>query len=253
MFNKLNGIAAGANNYSHPSSSGYRHIPSGGSSGQILRWSSDGAAAWGSDYNTWQQNTISQNGYVTAPGSSNGNKVWKTDGAGNPGWRNDANTTYSLSSLGAASASDLNDLRNTVNTLYRNSFKLSKASITIHSVFNAGVSSGYFITSVMDPSVTTGIVVIKLPFGAKKIHFSVKADKNTRYCQYGICNLNAVSTSAPYTIITAGTGRANFGAKNIGTTQAIINYTLGGLANEGFFIGGDDGLTATDIQIIEWF
>ena len=117
MFNKLNGIATGANNYSHPSSSGYRHIPSGGKSGQILRWSSDGSAAWGTDNNTWQQNTISQNGYVTAPGSSNANKVWKTDGSGNPGWRNDENTTYSLSSLGAASASELNTLKNTVNTL----------------------------------------------------------------------------------------------------------------------------------------
>ena len=92
-----------------------------------------------------------------------------------------------------------------------------------------------------------------MPFGAKKIHFSVKADKNTRYCQYGTCKPYDVSTSAPYTIITAGTGRTNFGAKNIGTTQAMINYTLGGLANEGFFIGGDDCLTITDIQILEWF
>ena len=39
---KLNGIATNANNYSHPTSSGNKHIPSGGSSGQILRWSADG-------------------------------------------------------------------------------------------------------------------------------------------------------------------------------------------------------------------
>ena len=31
--NKLAGIAAGANNYSHPTSSGNKHIPSGGSAG----------------------------------------------------------------------------------------------------------------------------------------------------------------------------------------------------------------------------
>ena len=37
--NKLAGIEAGANNYSHPTSSGNKHIPSGGSAGQILRWS----------------------------------------------------------------------------------------------------------------------------------------------------------------------------------------------------------------------
>lgn len=38
--------------YTHPTTSGNKHIPSGGSSGQILRWSADGAAAWGSDSDT---------------------------------------------------------------------------------------------------------------------------------------------------------------------------------------------------------
>ena len=41
---KLDGIANGANNYSHPTNSGNKHIPSGGSAGQILRWSKDGEA-----------------------------------------------------------------------------------------------------------------------------------------------------------------------------------------------------------------
>jgi len=50
--NKLAGIEAGANNYSHPTSSGNKHIPSGGSAGQILRWSKDGEAQWGADNNT---------------------------------------------------------------------------------------------------------------------------------------------------------------------------------------------------------
>ena len=49
---KLDGIAANANNYSHPTTSGNKHIPSGGSSGQILRWSADGTATWGADNNT---------------------------------------------------------------------------------------------------------------------------------------------------------------------------------------------------------
>ena len=38
--------------YSHPTTSGNKHIPSGGSSGQILRWSADGTAVWGADNNT---------------------------------------------------------------------------------------------------------------------------------------------------------------------------------------------------------
>ncbi len=38
--------------YTHPTTSGNKHIPSGGSSGQILRWSADGTATWGADNNT---------------------------------------------------------------------------------------------------------------------------------------------------------------------------------------------------------
>lgn len=38
--------------YTHPTTSGNKHIPSGGSAGQILRWSADGTAAWGADNNT---------------------------------------------------------------------------------------------------------------------------------------------------------------------------------------------------------
>lgn len=49
---KLDGIAAGANKYTHPAAAGNKHIPAGGSSGQILRWSADGTAAWGADNNT---------------------------------------------------------------------------------------------------------------------------------------------------------------------------------------------------------
>ena len=38
--------------YTHPTTSGNKHIPSGGASGQILRWSADGTAVWGADNNT---------------------------------------------------------------------------------------------------------------------------------------------------------------------------------------------------------
>ena len=49
---KLDGIATGANKYVHPTNSGNKHIPSGGSAGQILRWGADGTAVWGADNNT---------------------------------------------------------------------------------------------------------------------------------------------------------------------------------------------------------
>ena len=43
---KLAGIANNANNYSHPTSSGIKHIPTGGSANQILTWKANGEAQW---------------------------------------------------------------------------------------------------------------------------------------------------------------------------------------------------------------
>jgi len=51
---KLDGIAASANNYSHPTSAGNKHIPTGGSAGQFLKYSASGTAVWASDNNTWR-------------------------------------------------------------------------------------------------------------------------------------------------------------------------------------------------------
>jgi hypothetical protein len=49
---KLDLIAASANNYSHPTSAGNKHIPSGGSSGQFLKYTSAGTAVWAADNDT---------------------------------------------------------------------------------------------------------------------------------------------------------------------------------------------------------
>lgn len=43
---KLEGIEENANNYTHPTTAGNKHIPSGGTSGQILVNTEDGTAAW---------------------------------------------------------------------------------------------------------------------------------------------------------------------------------------------------------------
>lgn len=54
--------------YTHPTTAGNKHIPSGGSSGQILKWSADGTAVWATDNNapyesgTWTPKPL-QNGY----------------------------------------------------------------------------------------------------------------------------------------------------------------------------------------------
>ena len=110
--NKLAGIAEGANKYVHPTSSGNKHIPSGGSAGQILRWSKDGEAVWGADNNTTYSDfkaatadTDGGHGLVPAPTKGNQGKYLRADGT----WQTPTNTTYgnaSTSSSGLMSAAD---------------------------------------------------------------------------------------------------------------------------------------------------
>lgn len=95
---KLDGIANGANNYSHPTSSGNKHIPAGGSAGQILRWSSDGTAQWGNDNNTTYSafkgatsSAAGGSGLVPAPATTNATQYLRGDGT----WATPTNTTYS--------------------------------------------------------------------------------------------------------------------------------------------------------------
>lgn len=95
---KLNGIASNANNYSHPTSSGNKHIPAGGSAGQILRWSADGTATWGADNNTTysifkgaSSSAAGGSGLVPPPAAgSQSTKYLRADGT----WTEPPNTTY---------------------------------------------------------------------------------------------------------------------------------------------------------------
>ena len=43
---KLSGIADNANNYSHPTTAGNKHVPTGGASNQFLKYSASGTAVW---------------------------------------------------------------------------------------------------------------------------------------------------------------------------------------------------------------
>ena len=97
-FTKLAGIAENANNYVHPTSSGNKHIPSGGSAGQILRWSADGTAVWGNDVNTTYEvftgataSVAGASGLVPAPGAGKNTSFLRGDGT----WAVPQDTTYS--------------------------------------------------------------------------------------------------------------------------------------------------------------
>lgn len=49
--------------YEHPTTAGNKHIPTGGSNGQVLKWGASGTAVWGTDNNTT---------YTFATGDNNG-------------------------------------------------------------------------------------------------------------------------------------------------------------------------------------
>lgn len=68
--------------YTHPTTAGNKHIPAGGSSGQILRWSSDGTAVWGADNNTtYSVATQTANGLMSAEDKGKLDSI--TEGANN--------------------------------------------------------------------------------------------------------------------------------------------------------------------------
>lgn len=81
------GIPAQDTVYTHPTSSGNKHIPSGGSSGQFLKWSADGTAVWAADNNTTYSDfkgattsAAGGHGLVPAPATGAANRYLRSDG-----------------------------------------------------------------------------------------------------------------------------------------------------------------------------
>jgi hypothetical protein len=85
--------------YVHPTTAGNKHIPAGGSAGQILRYSSDGTAVWGADNDTtYSVFTRSANGLTpAAPAGTGTTRYLREDGTWQvpPDTDTDTNTTYS--------------------------------------------------------------------------------------------------------------------------------------------------------------
>ena len=95
MIEKLAGIAEGANKYVHPTTAGNKHIPSGGASGQVLKWSADGTAEWGADSNSdtkvTQTNTTGSANYrIVLSGNANDSTETNTSRKSANFWANPA-------------------------------------------------------------------------------------------------------------------------------------------------------------------
>lgn len=151
---KLSKIAEEANKYIHPTTTGNKHVPAGGSAGKILRWAADGTAAWGDDYNTtysvasqsanglmsaydkakldgiasgankYAHPTNSGNKHVPAGGSSGQILKWAGDGTASWG----AIGVASTSANGLMSASDKNKLNGIATGATRNVIRTGTAN-----------------------------------------------------------------------------------------------------------------------------
>lgn len=103
---------AGLSNYTHPTGSGSFHIPSGGASGQVLRWSADGEAEWGEDQDTLYaamtgatEDAAGEAGLAPAPPAGAQDKYLCGDGT----WQTPPAATYEAatsSASGLMSAAD---------------------------------------------------------------------------------------------------------------------------------------------------
>jgi len=69
------------------------------------------------DTNTWKLNTATVEGYVSAPGSGNADKVWKTNASGVPGWRADASGSSATGDIEGVNITAGTGLTGTLETL----------------------------------------------------------------------------------------------------------------------------------------
>ena len=219
--NKLAGIATGANNYTHPTTSGNKHIPSGGSAGQILRWSADGTAVWGADNNTtysvattsanglmsstdkkkldgiaegankYTHPTTSGNKHIPSGGSAGQILRWSSDGTAV--WGADNNTTYSVataSANGLMSASDKAKLDGATNTNTASKLVMRDASGN----FSAGT-----ITASLSGNASTATklqTARTLTIGSKGKTFDGSANVTWTLAEIGAASTAVATTSA---------------------------------------------------------
>ena len=186
---KLDGIATNANNYVHPTSSGNKHIPSGGSSGQILRWSADGTAVWGAENDhTYGIATSSTAGLVK---SGTGITV---DSSGNVSVNNDSHT-HGNSTITSVDASKV----------------------------SSGVLSAERIPGLDASKITSGTISIdRLPAGALERLVTVK-DQAAMYA----LTTNTVQLGDTVKRLDTGTMYIVVDTANLSNSKGYMEYTAG--------------------------
>lgn len=232
---------AGLSNYTHPSTSGNKHIPTGGTSGQFLKWSADGTAVWAADNNTtYSKVTTTEDGlmakedkskldgvasgannyvhptgdgnqHVPVTGTSNNGKVLKAGAtAGSLSWG-----TLTKADVGLGNVDNTSDASKPISTAMQTA--LNGKANTTHTHTNTDITS-------VDASKLTGMIdIARLPQGALE-RCVVVADDAARLAltttsvqtgdtvkvtstgkMYFVVDDSKLSSEAGYEVYTAGT------------------------------------------------
>lgn len=262
---KINGTETTV--YTHPTTTGNKHIPSGGSSGQILRWSADGTAVWGADNNTTYSDmtgatssAAGTHGLVPAPASGKQSSFLRGDGTwavptDTNTWRGIQNnltsdsTTDSLSAAqgkilkglvdGKAASSHTHDDRYYTETEIDN--KLDSISSTI---FNNNISKKDFTYVVYNPDTLRDWIENK----SGNDYTSVLIKKGTYSYEITDSN-NFISVNKQGTLYIEGETGSNLNIVYLANTNSNYSFILG-CENESskldMFPENTDSTTSTD-------
>jgi len=196
------------NKYTHPTTSGNKHVPSGGSSGQFLGWSADGTAAWVANPNTDTKVTSSANHYTpeTASGSD---KTASASGA-TAAWSIDVVKGVTLNTDGKGHVTGLSVTSGKIpgnpNTDTKQRIVASTAKTYLTGVTTAPTSSNQDLTGVASTKVyaTDGVLTAT--------SFSGNLTGNvTGNCSgsSGSCTGNAATATTASAVSTTGAGTAD--------------------------------------------
>jgi hypothetical protein len=179
--------------YTHPTTSGNKHIPAGGSSGQFLKWSSDGTAVWAADNDThWTTHLYAgATGTAAHASTSNGSTylVLADESGSTKNIRNNIRITGSGATTVSSNSSGVITISSTDNnTTYSNFVKSGSTAA-------AGL--------VPKPPTTAGTTKYLREDGT----WQVPPDNNTTYSNFVKSGSSAAAGLVPKPSTTAGTTR----------------------------------------------
>ena len=179
--------------YTHPTNSGNKHIPAGGSSGQFLKWSADGTAVWAADNDThWTTHLYAgATGTAAHASTSNGSTylVLSDESGSTKNVRNNIRITGSGATTVSSNGSGVITISSTDNNTTYSNFVKSGSSAA------AGL--------VPKPPTTAGTTKYLREDGT----WQVPPDNNTTYSNFVKSGASAAAGLVPKPSTTAGTTR----------------------------------------------